>query len=320
MNENEIALPMMSGRPQSPAVERAMQEQVITAFTELLAKKSLFQNVRINTDCLSSFTATNPEYSGTSLTLDNLTAEFSKRPWMPYSHGHGDEPQYRSIYRAASAGAGAKPLGTPPNEFTLPIALPDIGTWCSRCEKETTFSSLLLSGNPFGSPYPLLRDETEEVFVFYYKCALCRSQIIVSMVKRQGFTIQLCGRSERQYLPTPAVVEKRFRSIVGDAMSAAAENDTYAAFYHLRTFLEHYIKDRLAIAVPEQIRGDELCARYSKSLDPRMSSGLPSLGVIWQDLSKYMHTRTGEQADFERLLQDTYAHLEAKKLFERYAK
>ena len=63
---------------------------------------------------------------------------------------------------------------------------------------------------------------------------------------------------------------------------------------------------------------DDLCAQYKGSLDPRMSSGMPSLSLVYETCSAHMHARTGTQEDFANQCAAVTGHLEAKDLFMKF--
>jgi len=46
----------------------------------------------------------------------------------------------------------------------------------------------------------------------------------------------------------------------------------------------------------------------------------PSFTTIYSDLSKYMHSRTGDKKDFDSQLEKIIDHLRAKDLFDKYSK
>lgn len=304
---NEELIGTRMGRPESPSIELAMQEEICVAMLNLLSTKGLYQNVRVD----SSACAKHPESE------TELRREFSKRPWEPVSLGHADSLADRGI--SFHAGLGGEALGTPPDEMRLNFPLPDIETWCNECGKPTAHASTFASRNSaFGKQFPILGEQTIQVFIPYYICSLCRRQILVFLIKRKGYTMQLCGRSERLHFDTPRVIPKQHRQIFEDALSAVAENDIAAGFYHLRTFAEHYMKDCLGIDEGKQIRGDDLCDKYKDGLDPRMSRGMPSLSAVYETCSVHMHARTGTPEDFAKECIALTGHLEAKALFGKY--
>ena len=58
--------------------------------------------------------------------------------------------------------------------------------------------------------------------------------------------------------------------------------------------------------------------KYNASLDARMSSALPSMPLLYERTSKYMHERSGTGEEFNTLIESIEGHLSAKELFLRY--
>lgn len=305
------------GRPQSPAVELAMQEAIGEALAELLSTKGLYQKTEVDSEVLAGYSNKSAEFRTSGFPMQALVAEFRKRPWHPISMNHG--PRNDNGLSALHALMRSAAVGTSDDEMPLNFPLPDIEHWCDQCGKTTAHGSMNVSFMyGLGSPFPKLADSTEDLFVLCYQCSLCRKQETVFLVKRLGYRLQLCGRSQRLMVNVPKEVPKEFRDIYSDAVSAVCENDVAAGFYHLRTLLEHYMKKCLKMPLDQQTRGDELAARYKSTLDSRMSGGIPSLGTIYEKASGFMHSRTGNEADFQKLVGDFAGHLKAKELFGRY--
>ncbi len=290
-----------SGRKESPAIEHAFQDQVILALTDLLEKKGMYQNVRISE---MIFEKLPPEFA----------KEFRSRPISPISRGEGDDQKMQA------GRSGVSPLGAPDEERDAGFYLPNIAADCGRCKKSTTFLSMQCSGRVyFQDPYPLQSADTEQVFNLYYRCATCRNVYIVFQVFRKGLKLQLTGRS----VPFRPVIAgewpKEIREIVEDAYLAAAEGDLCAAFYHLRTAIEFYLKKQLNLPVTKKIDGNELCDQYNAQVDDRLKMGFPTFGPMYTELSAGLHSRKVGPDQFTKLCQDFLAHLKAKELFSQYS-
>ncbi|MFK7790035.1 MAG: hypothetical protein AB8C95_11170 [Phycisphaeraceae bacterium] len=138
-------------------------------------------------------------------------------------------------------------------------------------------------------------------------------------VKRAGIKLQLTGRSD-PYRPTVGSEwPKACRPIVSDALAADFQNDTPAAYYHLRTALEFLMKQTLALSTAAKIDGTELNNLYNSTLPDNLRSDFPSLGKIYSELSEGIHTRRGDTNRFRELVAMANDHLKAKTLFEKYA-
>jgi hypothetical protein len=292
----------MVGRAESPAIEHAFQDECSRLLKELFESKGLYQNVRINESIFASLPA-------------DFQAEFKKRPIAAHSRGEGDDNPLGPRF-----GGGTQPLETPHDEMEVGFYLPNINLDCHKCTRAATFLSMTCSArNIFADPYPLIADETEQVFSAYYRCALCRKAYVVFQVRRTGLKFQLTGRSA-PFRPTIAKEwPKSIVQIVTDAFVASAEGDIPAAYYHLRTAAEFYLKDELHIPVTQKMEGADLCERYNAIIDARLKSGFPSFITMYTELSEGLHTRNVSTERFTKICNDFIAHFKAKELFAHYS-
>jgi len=313
MPRDKDLLGIRSGRDESPEVELIIQQEIGNCVAQALCELGIYQKSQINFDRIDAYLK---QISSTT-ELEFFKKEFSKRPWIPITQGLSEDKAMRSQY---FCGVGDSGLNCPLDEMNLSFPLPSINTWCSSCKSQTTFDSVgSIWCDGFIDFFPKLSDKTEQMFTFYYQCSLCKSNIISFLLKRAGCILHLCGRSERLSINVSKLIPKKLRPIVEDAIGSVNENDIFAGFYHLRTFVEHYMKSCLTVTINKRISGEELSELYNSSLDNRMTSGMPSMSLIYENASKFMHSRTGTRGDFHKLLGDVEAHLQAKDLFSKYA-
>ena len=74
--------------------------------------------------------------------------------------------------------------------------------------------------------------------------------------------------------------------------------------------LERYLKAKLEMPLKRQIRGDELSEQYYALLEPGIKGLLPSVSTAWENLSEYLHTRTGDTKDYQKQRGDICKHIE----------
>lgn len=309
MSDDKHILESHIGRTQSPGVEFSAQDQFASAFRELLETRGIYQNIALSDAFLKSF-------ADTKYPFPQLVAEFRKRPIYPRSRGEGNDGDMRQF---ASRG-GTDPLGTAHDKMGLSFYLPNIHSICTKCKKDTTFLSMVCSGQPYlGSPYPIIGEETEQVFHLFYRCGNCRDQYLAYLILRRGFKVQLTGRSVPFRPQLAAEWPKSIREILQDANAAASENDLPAAYYHLRTAIEFLLKSELGIEVEEKVDGVELCQKYNATLDERLKQGFPSIGLIYSTLSKGLHSRIVSEEEYAKQIRDLLNHLRAKTLFQEYS-
>jgi hypothetical protein len=308
----------LSGRDASPCFERTVRRAVETSFKSLFETKNLYQKETVDLSSLETEIARDAP-SLKEEALSSLRREALLRPWRVSTHHQGDDRSTAEILGLANL--GCDPLGTPDEDRTLYFFAPGVRLTCGKCEDKTTFEALHCSGegNRFGAPYPRVRgDKREQVFLFYYRCVSCRDFIHSILALRQGLRIHLCGVAPRRQLATPLQIGGKLQQIADDAHNAVLEGDLFAGLYHLRTLIEHYIKGRLDIKLTEQIRGEELVARYNASLAEPLKAAIPSLAPAYEELSKCLHSRSGVAADFERIEGAVRHHIEAVRTLERY--
>ena len=299
------------GRPESPESELLMQEAIGDAFVILVSAKGLYQKLEPKLDRIATHLESIKSPNGAA-----ITAEFSKRPWVPVSADVSKENRARAEF---FCGVTDSPLSAPSDEIKLSFPLPPVKLFCSVCKDEHTFSSITaMWWDGFADCYPKIGERTEQIFNLTYNCGHCKNNPICFLIKREGYRLTLCGRSERLFVKVARTIPKSLQPILRDAIGAANENDLAAGFYHLRTFSEHYMKHCLQVPIAERITGDDLGAKYNATLDTRMSAGLPSMPSLYDRASKFMHERTGSADDFSSLLEEIEGHLSAKELFVRY--
>ncbi|HEU0008277.1 MAG TPA: hypothetical protein VFT34_00515 [Verrucomicrobiae bacterium] len=283
-----------------------MQAAIREAITELLSKRGLYQKVSIQT------TAVNQHIAKVALAhqADDYRNEFQTRIWEPFV--------------AQASGPAPRSSLTASDEYEFPVRfiVPNFPSNCSLCDKETLFVAANWAKGDFPMEvFPQMTpNSTRQIFLLFYQCGECHRSNCAVLILREGLKLTICGRSERFVPPVNKVIPKTFRPIVVDALNATNEADIFGGFYHLRTFLEHYMKAELKNQPSDKIEGEELCENYATTLDTRMKDGLPSLLPIYRELSQMLHARSGTREDFDRLLETVYDHFDVKEIFSKYAK
>jgi hypothetical protein len=332
--EDQLALQgMLMSRPESPALEDAAAKAIEEAFRELIERRYLYQKLTVDLSPIdeavkeaiknATVRAITPgagsgggpvlrPIAATEERLKELRSEIEKRPWQLVTRHTGDNPELARIHRTARL--GTQPLETAADDIDLMFYLPAVRLRCAgRCKEGTTFVALVSSSDSgFDSPYPRKTNRgTEQNFIPIYRCEMCRETLYTILIRRTGLRLHLCGFAPRRELLASEPVPEQLVPILNDAEQAVAEGDTFAGFYHLRTMLEHYLKNRLGIPIAQQIRGDELIDKHYATLVPEMTAVLPSLTTAWEKLSCWLHTRTGEVADYRTQRNSICKHIEA---------
>jgi hypothetical protein len=335
-SEENIALHgMMMSRPESPALEGAAAQAIEEAFRELIERRYLYQKITVDLAAMdvavieaiekaierAQIEASEPSLGranfvaepapATPARLKALREEVAERPWRLVTRHVGDNPRFAEIHRTARIGTQA--LGTAPDELNLRFYLPGVRMRCpGKCKGESTFVAMVSSSDSgFDSPYPRKGSAgIEQIFIPIYRCEMCRETLYTLLVRRVALRLHLCGFAPRREPLASKAVPELLLPILNDAEQAVAEGDRFAGFYHLRTLIEHYLKDRLGIPMAQQIRGDDLVATHYNSLRSELRSVLPSLNTSWERLSHWLHTRTGEDEDFQKQRDAICKHIE----------
>jgi len=294
-----------STRDDSPYIKNAFQDKVHLALTTLLETKGIYQNVCISNSFANKFDSP-----------DEFKKEFGLRPLDLYSRDDG-----KGSPRGLNIGGFTSAHACKHHNMRVGCFLPNINLECSICKNSSSFISTLCSyeSNP-GIPYPEINKKTIQVYSITYKCATCHNEEITFQILRTGLKLQLTGRT----IPFRPKISKEWpkiiRNIVEDAALAAAENDMPAAYYHLRTALEHYIKTVINVDVKEKYEGSDLCDEYNKTLDEYLKINFQSVSPIYTDLSLGLHSREVTEEGFSRLFNQLLAHFESKNIFTKHKK
>lgn len=313
----------MPARPESPALEIEGGRAIEKAFRELIQTKYLYQKQEVDLASLrapveNSVNAAlgcwvTPSIGGggpsgpkpvkvTQERFAVLCKEVAMRPWILGTRHKGDSDTDRSISKAASMGI-PQPLSSPYDDMNMGFLLPSVQLQCrGECKSEKTFSAHFKSrGNPFSQPPGFVKaDETEQLFFPIYRCEGCSKFVYTLLVKRKGLKIHLCGISPRRPIKVSDKIPEALSPILMDAEQSVAENDVFAALYHLRTLIEHYVKWRLGVPLKAKTNGDDLIAQYHATIKDGIKSSLPSLLASWQFLSEALHARDGEPEDYTK--------------------
>lgn len=319
-------------RNESPDLEAAASSAIEEAFRDLIERRHLYQKItldfagvdiaikravekakeRAGQPTLGAGHGSPHPVPATPERLQELHAEIETRPWDLKTRHLSDDPADAAMQRFA--GSGTQPLGTPSDQMNISFYLPAVQLKCpGRCNRISTFTALGCSDRMvFGSPYPrIVKGKTEQIFTPVYRCELCRETVYTILVRRSAGRIHLSGFAPRRVPLVTKSVPESIIPILNDAEQSVAEGDIYAGMYHLRTLLEHYLKNRLGVRIEQQVRGDDLVRQHYETLAPQISSVLPPLLPAWEKLSQWLHTRTGEIKDYEAQRDAICKHIES---------
>ena len=81
----------------------------------------------------------------------------------------------------------------------------------------------------------------------------------------------------------------------------------------LRTVIEQYM--RASTPDSKELRGDELCDAYAKTLSPEFNSQFPSFAPIYRKLSEAMHAANASPTVFKEELEEIDLHFKGRAIF-----
>jgi hypothetical protein len=308
----------IKGRPESPALERTARLAIEAAFSEVVSSKSLYQKVTVDLSQLPAALKAAKVAPG-SIRVSLLEDEVAIRPWELETHHQGDQAAHFPIFAAASA--GGQPVGTPLHEMQIHFYAPGVQLQCATCKGERTFIALVASRQfNLENPYPRTSSQggTEQVYTLYYRCEGCRKFTYSVLVRRDRLRLHLCGFAPRRLQKSVRSVPKPLEPILNDGSDAVSEGDLYGGFYHLRTLIEHFAKLRLGLPADAQERGEDLLAKYYKTIPPALSSTLPSMTTSYEVLSKHLHARSGTIEIFNEQVAAVCDHIEGVGILSKY--
>ena len=303
-----------------------LRKKIIEAIKFLLEDKHLYQNVSINikevTDWIDNFSTENhpgmvlgayfnamtSSDEGLKKFMLNVISLTKSSFWKFTYHGLTD---FNVLYDDLVLKDKKKENGA--NE----IPLPDINIVCTRCKgnplphnpgyinQNRIFYSVDYIGNV---------QANSQIFFFPYQCQRCKGEPIIFVVRRQGFKLQLVGRSHMEYIDVPSFLPKQESKFYVDAVIAYNSGKILAAIMYLRTFIEQYMR-RVLKKKEARITGEDLADSYSKLLDVEFPKRFKTLKKIYEELSIPLHAAIEDSQQFETSLGDIEKHFDALRIF-----
>jgi len=192
------------------------------------------------------------------------------------------------------------------------FSLLPVKTLCSVCEDVTAFN--LWAQDEQSVRTITLESRSQQVFTFTLQCQGCRSQVIVFMFRRTGRKILLVGRSEFENVEVPPSIPKEQKVYYSQAVIAFNCGQFLAALFLLRTLIEQHMR---AVTESAELRGDELCDEYNKTLEEDFKGRFPSFKDVYGKLSEALHRADPNESLFKAELERINHHFEGKDLFAR---
>jgi hypothetical protein len=202
-----------------------------------------------------------------------------------------------------------------PNALTL--IPPNASLFCRHCDRREAFASIWTADLP--SPVPhggrqIALPDGFQIFSLVYQCQRCFGKPEGFLVRREGWTLGLNGRSPIELVEVPKYIPKAESFFYRDAVIAFNSGKILAALFYLRVFIEQF--GRRITGLLGRVTGDEIMDAYYKSLPPPNRDQLPSLREWYDKLSEAVHTAKQDVALFETAKAQIEKHFDMRRVFE----
>ena len=194
----------------------------------------------------------------------------------------------------------------------VPFLLPPVKTLCTVCDDVTSFN--LWSNSSAFAQTMSLGNRGRQVFCLPLQCQGCRSSIVVFMIARNGRKIQLVGRSEFENIKVPPSIPTEQRVFYSQALIAFNCGHFLPALFLIRTLIEQYMR---TVTRRVELRGDELCDEYNKTLDEGFKGRFPSFKDVYSNLSEALHRADPNESLFRSELERVLLHFDALIIFSK---
>lgn len=324
----------MKGLTKQFSFEKEAESAIRCAFSELLERKHLYQNVSVDfgkirtlipelatQDFHGRFVIGSPSNPPTKKEIEEFIKSLERQFEKCISDWNSGE--WILIDEATAKAFNGDEVRIRMNRF----AIPSINTFCSICNSGPWPHNLAHGSGPRG--YAFESDDNAanvQIFSLSFQCQNCKKEKkepLVFLVKRDGLKLTLVGRSQFPEVLVPDYIPKELRKVFRNAVVANQVNFTLAAAMYLRTLVEQHFYQAIPKAEIEAIkqkgnpRGDELAELYAKTLPTEFPSYVPSLRKAYDDLSEVMH-RGDEDDEASKIVLsvkvDIEKHFEALKL------
>jgi hypothetical protein len=283
-----------------------------TGLKELLEKKHLYQNVKI-------------ELPDTSIIEQAIKDYRSGSTPSPHSHAQENTSDFISSSLSKTewtiknpSGRRSLPLGGSSELVYASVEFvpPTVKLFCRVCERIEAYNFLhgqdLLSD--FRKPDLSPELENKQIFSLEYQCQSCKSIPEILLVQREKLKVIQCGRSPMEEIDIPSYLPKQQKKFFSDAIIAFNSGQVLAGNFLLRTFIEQYVRSLSSFPNSQNI--EALFTEYHKTLPDDFKQRFPSLQSVYDKLSNDLHMATASENTFQQTRADIEKHFKAKEVFE----
>ena len=190
--------------------------------------------------------------------------------------------------------------------------------YCSTCDRREAFAPVwsidftaqtLKTKANNSVPPPL----GFQLLLLVYKCQSCLGTPEGFLVRREGWTFSLQGRSPMEHVEVPTYIPKDERRFFRDALIAFNSGKTLAGIFYLRTFIEQFA--RRVTGKTGRATGEEILDAYYTGLPAPQKDQMPSLRLWYDKLSESLHTAVEDASLFEAAKSAIEEHFDMRRVF-----
>jgi hypothetical protein len=252
---------------------------------ELLETKHLYQKVSIDPGSIVS------ESGRRVVSLMNYRAQFHE--WA--------KNELPSVQLALALQEPAKT-----SQAISTLILKNVKLACKACDGREAFTPVLQA-----SSEKALADALQ-LFTLTYVCQSCQRTAAAFLVRRNGWDLELHGRSPIEELEIPRYIPKPEYSLFRDSVIAFNSGKVLAALFYLRSFIEQFA--RRLTGKTGRVTGEEVMKAYSETLHANVRDMMPSLREWYDKLSVPIHAAKDDSETYEAAKQAVEKHFEIRKV------
>jgi len=205
-------------------------------------------------------------------------------------------------------------VGTGNIDLRPTLLLHNVRLVCSVCNSREAFApvgSSDVSADRSGNHTKGFKNV--QVFSIAYQCQVCKEIPETFLVRWEGLSLKLEGRSPFETLDIPPQIPKKEAKFYRDAVVAMHGGKTLAALFYLRTFLEQFARRVTGIAGRET--GENIMEAYGTSIPENLRGSIPSMREWYGKLSEAVHGAREDATLFESAREAIDQHFDVRRVF-----
>jgi hypothetical protein len=220
-----------------------------------------------------------------------------------------DSAQYSAVFRASNA-----------EEYSPTLIVSNVRMYCGRCQRREAFvplwftelSQARIAADEGGNNAHTAFGSTQ-IFALIYQCQACEGVPESFLIRRDGCSLWLEGRSPIEQPEVPDSIPQRESKHYRDAVLAMHTGRPLGAIFHLRTFIEQFARRVTGITGRES--GENILSQYAKNIPSDLRGSTPSLRDWYEKLSDAIHAAREDEQLFNDARQEIEKHFQIRKVF-----